>query len=260
MLLAINAGNTNVVFAVHGRSGWRERWRIATSPGRTSDEYAVWLLALLSHARLQPADISRCALGTVVPAALYTLRRFVRDWFGREPLVARTGSVGWGFEILVDRPMEVGADCLPNVLAAHDQYATPLIVVDFGTATTSDVVGEGGAHVGGVIAPGINLWIEAWHRARRPPPQDWHRPAPGGHWPGHGACHAIRDLLGLCRDGGGALDPDSGQVRRSPEGDRDRRPCPLVRGGDHRHSTYRTRYHSQWSPPVGGPQPTPHLP
>jgi type III pantothenate kinase len=148
MLLAIDAGNTNVVFAVHDGSGWRGRWRIATSPGRTSGEYAVWLLALLSHARLKPADISRRALGTLVPAALYTLRRLVRDWFGCEPLIARASSVEWGCEILVDRPMEVGADRLPNALAAHDQYAVQLIVADFGTATTFGVVGEGGAHIG----------------------------------------------------------------------------------------------------------------
>jgi type III pantothenate kinase len=165
MLLAIDAGNTDVVFAVHDGAEWRGRWRIATTADRTSDEYAVWLLALLSHAGLKPADISRCALGTVVPAALYTLRRLVRDWFGCEPLVARAGSVEWGFEILVDRPTEVGADRLLNALAAYHQHTAPLIVIDFGTATTFDVVGEGGAYVGGVIAPGINLSIEALHRA-----------------------------------------------------------------------------------------------
>ncbi|HEV7456909.1 MAG TPA: type III pantothenate kinase [Roseococcus sp.] len=164
MLLAVDAGNTNVVFAVHDGAEWRGRWRIATDPQRTSDEYAVWLLTLMQHAGLRPADITRCVIGTVVPAALYNLRRLSRDWFGAEPLVARS-SLDWGFHIDVERPQEVGADRLLNALAAHHHYAGPLIVIDFGTATTFDVVAADGAYLGGVIAPGINLSIEALHRA-----------------------------------------------------------------------------------------------
>jgi type III pantothenate kinase len=164
MLLAVDAGNTNVVFAVHDGTEWRGRWRIATRPDRTSDEYAVWLLALLQHAGLRPGEIHRCVIGTVVPAALYNLRRLCREWFSTEPLIARS-ELDWGFEILVDRPGEVGADRLLNSLAAHRRYGGPLIVIDFGTATTFDVVDGTGAYLGGVIAPGINLSIEALHRA-----------------------------------------------------------------------------------------------
>ena len=164
MLLAVDAGNTNVVFAVHDGAEWRGRWRIATEPQRTSDEYAVWLLTLMQHAGLRPADITRCVIGTVVPAALYNLRRLSRDWFGAEPLVARS-TLDWGFHIDVERPQEVGADRLLNALAAHHHYQGPLIVIDFGTATTFDVVAGDGAYLGGVIAPGINLSIEALHRA-----------------------------------------------------------------------------------------------
>lgn len=164
MLLAVDAGNTNVVFAVHDGAEWRGRWRIATDPQRTSDEYAVWLLTLMQHAGLRPSDITRCVIGTVVPAALYNLRRLSRDWFGAEPLVARS-TLDWGFHIDVERPQEVGADRLLNALAAHHHYAGPLIVIDFGTATTFDVVAGDGAYLGGVIAPGINLSIEALHRA-----------------------------------------------------------------------------------------------
>ncbi|MBB3899850.1 type III pantothenate kinase [Roseococcus suduntuyensis] len=164
MLLAVDAGNTNVVFAVHDGAEWRGRWRIATDPQRTSDEYAVWLLTLMQHAGLRPADITRCVIGTVVPAALYNLRRLSRDWFGAEPLVARS-TLDWGFHIDVERPQEVGADRLLNALAAHHHYSGPLIVIDFGTATTFDVVAADGAYLGGVIAPGINLSIEALHRA-----------------------------------------------------------------------------------------------
>jgi len=164
MLLAIDAGNTNVVFAVHDGTEWRGRWRIATRPDRTSDEYAVWLLALFQHAGLKVAEIDRCAIGTVVPAALYNLRRLSREWFNVEPLIARA-AVDWGFEIKVDRPQEVGADRLLNSLASHHHYTGPLVVIDFGTATTFDVVDKDGAYLGGVIAPGVNLSLQALHQA-----------------------------------------------------------------------------------------------
>ncbi|MGH7121814.1 MAG: type III pantothenate kinase [Acetobacteraceae bacterium] len=164
MLLVIDAGNTNVVAAVHDGAGWRGIWRIATEPERTSDEYAVWLLALLAHAQLKPNDIDEAAIGTVVPTALYHLRQLCRDWLAVEPLVAQP-RLDWGFEICVDNPEEVGADRLLNALAAHQLYGGPLVVIDFGTATTFDVIGSDGAYHGGVIAPGINLSIEALHHA-----------------------------------------------------------------------------------------------
>ena len=164
MLLVVDAGNTNIVFAVHGAQSWRGIFRIRTDAQRTSDEYAVWLLTLLEHRGIKPADVERAVIGTVVPAALYHLRRLCRDWFDVEPLVARS-SLDWGFEIKVDNPAEVGADRLLNALAAHHRYVGPLIVIDFGTATTFDVVDADGAYVGGAIAPGINLSIEALHQA-----------------------------------------------------------------------------------------------
>ena len=164
MLLVVDAGNTNVVFAVHDGTSFRGTWRIATEPQRTSDEYAVWLLSLLTFSGIKPIDIDRAVIGTVVPAALYHLRRLIRDWFFTEPLIARS-NLDWGFEIKVDNPAEVGADRLLNSLAAHQAYRGPLVVIDFGTATTFDVVDETGAYMGGVIAPGINLSIEALHKA-----------------------------------------------------------------------------------------------
>jgi type III pantothenate kinase len=164
MLLVIDAGNTNIVFAVREGEQWRGTWRIRTDAQRTSDEYAVWLLALLAHARLKPSDITGAVIGTVVPAALYHLRRLCRDWFAVEPLIARA-HLDWGFAIKVDNPDEVGADRLLNALAAQHRFGGPLVVVDFGTATTFDVVDADGAYLGGVIAPGINLSIEALHQA-----------------------------------------------------------------------------------------------
>src|SRR5579864_9435378 len=164
MLLVVDAGNTNIVFAVRDQTGWAGSWRIRTDAQRTSDEYAVWLLALLGHVGLRREQVSRAVLGTVVPAALYHLRRLCREWFSVEPLIARA-SLDWGFEIRVDNPNEVGADRLLNALASHRRFGGPLIVVDFGTATTFDVVDGDGAYLGGVICPGINLSLEALHQA-----------------------------------------------------------------------------------------------
>ena len=116
------------------------------------------------RAGLKREAVSGAVIGTVVPAALYHLRRLCRDWFAIEPLIARS-TLDWGFEIKVDNPDEVGADRLLNALAGHRRFGGPLIVVDFGTATTFDVVDHDGAYLGGVIAPGINLSIEALHHA-----------------------------------------------------------------------------------------------
>jgi type III pantothenate kinase len=164
VLLVIDCGNTNVVFAVRDGVQWRGIWRVRTEAQRTSDEYGVWLKTLLDHAGLQPDDISAAVIGTVVPAALYHLRRLCRDWFNIEPLVARS-TLDWGFDIRVVNPAEVGADRLLNTLAAHQRFGGPLIIVDFGTATTFDVVDKDGAYLGGVICPGINLSLEALHQA-----------------------------------------------------------------------------------------------
>ena len=118
MLLVIDAGNTNIVFAVHDGAEWRGTWRLATSSQRTSDEYGVWLEALIVRAGIKVAQIEGAVIGTVVPAALYHLRRLCRDWFDVEPIVARA-ALDWGFEIKTDNPEEVGADRLLNALAAH---------------------------------------------------------------------------------------------------------------------------------------------
>jgi type III pantothenate kinase len=164
MLLVVDAGNTNVVFAIHDGQSWIGTWRIATEPQRTSDEYAAWLLTLFQLSGIRREQVSRAVIGTVVPAALYHLRRMCRDWFEAEPLIARA-NLDWGFDIRVDNPEEVGADRLLNSLAAHRRYQGPLVVIDFGTATTFDVVADDGAYVGGIIAPGINLSLEALHKA-----------------------------------------------------------------------------------------------
>lgn len=133
-------------------------------PQRTSDEYGVWLQALLKTQGLASDDIEGAVIGTVVPAALYHLRTLCRQWFAVEPLLA-SARLDWGFAIKMDNPDEVGVDRLLNGLAAHYTYGGPLTVIDFGTATTFDVVDQEGSYCGGVIAPGINLSVEALHQA-----------------------------------------------------------------------------------------------
>lgn len=164
MLLVVDAGNTNIVFGVHDGRSWRGVWRIGTDTRRTSDEYAVWLMALLQMSGLDRRQISRAAIATVVPPALYHLRRLCRDWFALEPLLAAT-NLDWGFEIRMDSPTEVGVDRLLDGLAAHQKYGGPVLVIDFGTATTFNIVDGDGNYCGGAIAPGINLSVEALHMA-----------------------------------------------------------------------------------------------
>ncbi|EHH68577.1 type III pantothenate kinase [Gluconobacter morbifer] len=164
MLLVIDAGNTNVVFAVHDGHAWVGQWRLSTSDVRTADEYAVSLLSLFDRVGLDARAISRAIIGIVVPAALYELRRFCRQWLKVEPLIANA-HLDWGEDVLVDNPDELGADRRLNGLAAQKLYGGPLVVVDFGTATTFDVVNEKGQFCGGAIAPGVNLSIDALHRA-----------------------------------------------------------------------------------------------
>jgi type III pantothenate kinase len=161
MLLAIDAGNTNVVFALVDGGEIRARWRIATDPRRTADEYAVWLYQLLELEGHAKDAVDAVIIATVVPRALHNLEVLATKYFRADPLVAGQGNAAWPIELDVDEPQNVGADRALNVIAAHSKYSGELIVVDFGTATTFDVVGSSGAYRGGIIAPGINLSLDA---------------------------------------------------------------------------------------------------
>ena len=165
MLLAIDAGNTNVVFAVYDGSEVRAEWRAVTETTRTGDEYAGILAPLLQLQGLAFGDVSEAIIATVVPAALFNLRQLCRKYFKCEPLIVGDPELDLGIRINVDRPEVVGADRLVNTVAAHERYKGALIVVDFGTATTFDIVTEGGDYDGGVIAPGVNVSAEALHSA-----------------------------------------------------------------------------------------------
>jgi type III pantothenate kinase len=161
MLLAIDAGNTNVVFALVENDEIKARWRIATDPRRTADQYAVWLHQLLELEGFPKNAVDAVIIGTVVPRALHNLEVLASKYFHAEPLVAGEGRAAWPLDLDVDEPQNVGADRALNAIAAHAKYAGELIVIDFGTATTFDVVSESGAYKGGIIAPGINLSLDA---------------------------------------------------------------------------------------------------
>ena len=166
MLLAIDSGNTNIVFAVFGNDGTiHTKWRSSTDGNRTADEFGIWLEQLMQLANLKREDISSAIISTVVPANLYTLKTLCKKYFQCDPLIIGEPGIELGINIEIDRPDDVGADRLVNTVSAHQRYGGPLIIVDFGTATTFDVVGSDGSYQGGIIAPGVNLSLEALHRA-----------------------------------------------------------------------------------------------
>ena len=168
MLLAIDVGNTNSVFALFDQGAQVAQWRASTSTQRTADEYAVWLSQLLHMADCNFAGITDCVISTVVPQSLFHLRNLVRRHMGIEPFVVSSATVP-GIEVRITKPTEAGADRLVNAVGAYVQYGIktgkPMVVIDSGTATNFDIVGKDGGFEGGVIAPGINLSMQALHNA-----------------------------------------------------------------------------------------------
>lgn len=167
MILVIDVGNTNVVFAVFDGKKLAGQWRIATDARRTADEYGVWLTQVLEHSKIAPESITGAVAASVVPQSLFDLRQLAKRYFNSELLVIGDPrlKLDIGVGVKIDNPSEVGADRLVNAFAAWSRYKSALIVVDFGTATTFDVVSGQGDYIGGVIAPGVNLSLDALHRA-----------------------------------------------------------------------------------------------
>lgn len=161
MLLAVDVGNTNVVFALFDGEDIRARWRIASDARRTGDEYAVWLMQLMAMEDVGPKDITQVIIGSVVPRADHNLKVLSKKYFGIDPLFAGEGKAAWQFEIDVEQPSSLGADRALNCIAAHKRVGGDMIVVDFGTATKFEAVDFNGAYKGGIIAPGINLSLDA---------------------------------------------------------------------------------------------------
>jgi type III pantothenate kinase len=159
MLLAINCNNTNVKFGVVDGDRIVGEWRQHTSAMRTADEHAVWLFQLMAMEGIEPKAITEAIVGSVVPQANFNLRRLCTRYFNCEPLLLGEPNVVYGIKI---KGQGAGADRICNTIGASLLFPkTPVIVVDFGTATTFDVVDEEGSYCGGSIAPGINLSIEA---------------------------------------------------------------------------------------------------
>lgn len=165
MLLAIDVGNTHTVFALCDGQQVRAMWRFATTPHRTEDEYASTLLFLMGQHGFTKEQVSGCIISSVVPDVLFPLKQCALRYFGQTPLIVGHDTAPPDMKVRIDNPHELGADRLVNAYAAWSQHRMPLIVVDFGTATTFDVVDSAGDYVGGLIAPGVNLSLEALRQA-----------------------------------------------------------------------------------------------
>jgi len=165
MLLVIDVGNTNTVFALHDGDKWRASWRSSTDATRTADDHAVWLGTLMRLDGMQLEQIDGCIISTVVPQAKFNFRNLSRRYFDAEPMFVGDPEVKLGVPIRIRRPEQVGADRLVAAIGAHQLYQGAKIVIDSGTATTFDVVGPDGGFEGGIISPGINLSMRALHDA-----------------------------------------------------------------------------------------------
>jgi type III pantothenate kinase len=176
MLLAVDVGNTNTVLGLFREEALVHHWRLATDPRRTSDEYGVLVLSLLREAQLAPSVVDAVIIASVVPPLQLALTELSRRCFDREPLFVGPGT-RTGMPILYDNPREVGADRIVNAVAAYERYRTSVIVIDFGTATTLDCVTAKGEYLGGAIAPGIAISVEAlFERASKLPPIEIAKP------------------------------------------------------------------------------------
>lgn len=164
MLLAVDVGNTNTVFALYRETVQVGQWRLSTNRERTAEEYAALLLHLITLAGVGRSDVNAVVIASVVPQAVVPLRWMSRDYFGCRAFVVGE-DLEYPLEIRLANPREVGADRIVNAVGALTRYRPPLVIIDFGTATTFDVVDRSRAYCGGVIAPGINLSLEALHRA-----------------------------------------------------------------------------------------------
>jgi type III pantothenate kinase len=164
MLLAIDCGNTNTVFSIWNGTEFLGTWRASTEHQRTADQYHVWLSTLMAFEHLD-VEITDMIISSTVPRVVFNLRVLADRYFRTRPLVVGKPDCLLPVDVRVDAGTQVGPDRLVNTVAGYDRHGGDLIVVDFGTATTFDVVDTDGAYVGGVIAPGVNLSLEALHQA-----------------------------------------------------------------------------------------------
>lgn len=163
MLLAVDVGNTNIVFAVFDGDRIVGKWRLSTDTRRTADEHAIILKEFMELKNISFPMITDVIISSVVPQNLFELTTMCREYFSCEPILVNNKNIN--IKIAMDKPEEVGADRLVNAFAAYNIYKTAAIIIDFGTATTFDVVEREGTYSGGMIAPGVNLSLDALHKA-----------------------------------------------------------------------------------------------
>lgn len=192
MLLAIDVGNTNTVLGVYDGRSLAANWRLETSARRTFDEWGILLLQLFQHAKLDPKKVQAVAVSSVVPTLQFNLEKMAERYFATKPMFVGPG-VKTGMPILYDNPKEVGADRVVNAVAAYEKHHGPLIVVDFGTATTFDAVSAKGEYLGGAICPGITIAMEALFKsASKLPRVEFTRPP---HVVGKNTVHSMQSGL-----------------------------------------------------------------
>ena len=165
MLLAIDCGNTNIVFALFKGDVICGQWRASSKSDRTADEVGVWLAQLLEMEGIDRRAVRAAIIASVVPSAVFGLKLLCRRFFGCDALVVGEPQVTLNLRVLIEQPQDVGADRLVNAIAGHMTYPGPLTIIDFGTATTFDVIDSHGNYCGGAIAPGINQSLAALHMA-----------------------------------------------------------------------------------------------
>ncbi|MEK4090255.1 type III pantothenate kinase [Viridibacillus sp. FSL H8-0110] len=176
MILVMDTGNTNISLGIFNDDKLMHHWRMETDPHKTEDEYAMQVKSLFTHVDLSFADIDGIIISSVVPPIMFSLEAMCRKYFSLEPLIVGPG-VKTGLNIKYENPREVGADRIVNAVAALHEYESPLIIVDFGTATTYCYLNDKGDYMGGAIAPGINISTEAlFARASKLPRVEIMRP------------------------------------------------------------------------------------
>lgn len=169
MIFVLDVGNTNIVLGIYKNKELLVEWRLSTDNRKTSDEYMIEVAQLFAYNKLDVNDISGVIISSVVPNIMYSLEHMVRKFFNKKPLVVGPG-IKTGINIKYDNPKEVGADRIVNAVAAHEMYKKPLVIIDFGTATTFCAVAANGDYIGGTISPGIKISSDAlFQRAAKLP-------------------------------------------------------------------------------------------
>lgn len=163
MIFVVDVGNTNIVLGVYDGKRLVSSWRMSTDKQKTSDEYGLYFVSFLKSESIDINNVEAVLIASVVPPIMYSLEHAVRKYFKKEPIVVGPG-IKTGINIKIENPREVGADRIVNAVAAFDLYRSPLVIVDFGTATTFCAVSSKGEYLGGVICPGIKIAAEALYQ------------------------------------------------------------------------------------------------